>query len=34
MEIDINVLIPLVTFAVIAGWIGLVVAAEYLMTHR
>ncbi len=34
MEIDINVLIPLVTFAVIAGWIGLVVVAEYVMTHR
>jgi hypothetical protein len=25
---------PLLTFAVIAGWIGLVVLAEYLMTAQ
>jgi hypothetical protein len=34
MGVDVNVLIPLVTFVVIAGWIGLVVLAEYLTTAQ
>jgi hypothetical protein len=34
MGLDVNFLIPVVTFLVIAGWIGIVVLAEYMTTAR